>query len=175
MPDMEVKMIYRKDRYLRGGDHSPFLAAGYPAIRFSEPTEIFKWQHQDVRVEDGIQYGDLPEYVDYDYTAKVTKINAANLASLALAPALPQNVGMIASRLENDTRLKWSPNTEPDLAGYMVVWRESSAPFWQYSQSVGLDTTTTIEKFSKDNYLFGVMAVDKDGHFSPAVYPAPTR
>lgn len=175
MPDFNVDLIYRKDRYLRGGDHSSFLDEGYPAVRFTEPHENFNHQHQDVRKEDGIQYGDLPEFVDYDYVAKVTRLNGASLAELANAPARPQDVGVIVSNLTNNTTLRWSSNKEPDLKGYEIVWRSTHLPYWDHSKFVGDTTRYTIKGVSKDNYLFGVRSVDKYGNKSPAVYPLPAR
>lgn len=174
VPQMKVTVVYRKDRYLRGGDHSPFLERGFAAVRMTEPNEDYRRQHQNVRKENGIQYGDLPEFVDFNYVAQVTRINAVALASLALAPAAPTNVQM-ELRLENDTTIKWDANKEPDIAGYQIVWRETTAPFWQNKISVGNVTRYTLKKLSKDNYLFGVQAVDKDGNASVAVYPRPAR
>lgn len=170
---MNVNIIYRSDRYLRGGDHMPFLDEGYPAVRFTEPHEDYRHQHQDVRVENGVQYGDLPRYLDYTYIANVTRINAAALATLALAPASPSNVAMETKKLTNNTTLYWNTNHEPDLAGYRIVWRNTNAPYWQFAKTVGPDSTATIDNTSKDNYLFGVEAIDKAGHRSPAVYPLP--
>ena len=172
---MNVNIIYRRDRYLRGGDHSPFLARGYAAVRMTEPNEDYKHQHQKVRTENGVKYGDLPEFVDFKYVAQVTRINAASLASMALAPASPSDVGMDTSRLENDTTLVWQANKEPDLAGYQIVWRETTSPFWQHKVSAGNVTRYSVKGVSKDNYLFGVQAVDKDGNASVAVYPLPVR
>ena len=172
---MTVNVIYRKDRYLRGGDHSPFLDRGFAAVRMTEPNEDYKHQHQKVRTENGVQYGDLPEFVDFNYIAQVARVNAAGLANLALAPATPANVEVETAQLENDTRLRWEANKEPDLAGYQIVWRETTAPFWQHKQFVGNVTTFTIKGMSKDNVLFGVQAVDKDGNTSVAVYPRPFR
>src|SRR5215204_198067 len=122
---MDVVMVYRRDRYGRGGDHIPFLERGYPAVRFTEPNEEFKHQHQNVRVENGVQYGDLPEFVDFVYVANVARVNAASLAALALAPSRPKGVTIVATRLTNDTDLRWDANKEPDLAGYEIVWRET--------------------------------------------------
>lgn len=173
VPGMTVDIIYRKDRYLRGGDHSPFLEAGYPAVRMTEPNEDFRHQHQDVRQENGVQFGDLPEFVDFEYVAQVARINAASLGALALGPAAPRGVEMETKELTNDTTLHWQANQEPDLAGYEVVWRETTAPLWQRSISSGKETRLTVPKVSKDNYLFGVAAVDQEGNRSPAVYPAP--
>ncbi|HEX8186058.1 MAG TPA: M28 family metallopeptidase, partial [Blastocatellia bacterium] len=170
-----VTVIYRKDRYLRGGDHSPFLERGFPAVRMTEPNEDFKHQHQEVRKENGVQYGDLIEFVDFNYIAQVARVNAVALASLALAPAAPVNVEVETVRLENDTTLKWEAGKEPDIAGYQIVWRETTAPFWQHKQPAGNVTRYTVKGVSKDNYLFGVQAVDKDGNASPAVYPRPYR
>lgn len=173
VPSMHVTVIYRLDRFLRGGDHSPFVARGYPAVRMSEPNEIYQHQHQDVRKEHGIQYGDLPEYDDFNYIAQVTRVDAAALASLALAPAQPKKVEMDAFKLDNNTTLRWEANTEPDLAGYVVVWRETTAPFWQHSKFVGKVTTYTMKNMSKDNFIFGVESIDKQGNASQAVYPVP--
>jgi len=173
--DLTPNMIYRKDRYLRGGDHSAFLDKGYPAIRISEPHEYYERQHQDVRKEDGVQYGDLPKFVDYPYVAKVTELNAAALGVLANAPARPAEVGIEVSELENNTTLRWKANGEPDLKGYEIVWRNTHAPYWEHSEFVGDTTTYTIEGVSKDNYLFGVRSVDQLGYKSPAVYPLPYR
>jgi hypothetical protein len=173
--DFRVDVIWRRDRYLRGGDHFPFLEAGYPALRFTEPLENWHHQHQDVRVENGIQYGDLPEFVDFAYVANVARVNAAALASLALAPAAPRDVEMETIRLEADTTLRWAANAEPDLAGYRIVWRDTTAPDWQHSRDVGNVVRFTLQGISKDDFLFGVQAVDRDGNASPATYPKPYR
>jgi len=170
----KVNIIYRRDRYLRGGDHSPFLDRGYAAVRFTEQNENFAHQHQTVRVEDKVQYGDTMAFDDFDYIAKVARVNAAALASLALAPAAPQKVQVKTAKLDNNSELVWQANTEPDLAGYRVVWRETTAPQWQGAVYVGNDTHY-LSKLSKDNYLFGVEAVDKDGNVSVASYPLPLR
>lgn len=174
VPGFKVNVIQRADRYLRGGDHMPFLAQGYAALRFTEPNEDFAHQHQDVRVENGVQYGDLPQFVDYDYVAKVTRVNAAALASLALAPAAPAQVQVRTAKLENATTLVWQPNTEPDLAGYRVVWRATTADQWQGAQDVGNVTEARLA-LSKDNVFFGVQAIDRDGNVSVATYPTPLR
>ncbi|MEP6636860.1 MAG: M20/M25/M40 family metallo-hydrolase, partial [Acidobacteriota bacterium] len=143
VPAMHVMMIYRRDRYLRGGDHIPFLERGYPAVRFTEPNEDYRHQHQNVRIEDGIQYGDLPEFVDFAFIADVARINAANLATLALAPARPKVVEILTARLTTDTDLSWEANREPDLAGYEIVWRETTSPVWTDSRAVGNVTSYT--------------------------------
>ena len=170
---MHVDMIYRQDRYLRGGDHMAFVQRGFTAVRFSEPNENFRHQHQHVRTEDGAVYGDLLEYVDFEYIARVARVNGAALATLALAPAAPSDVRMVLRGLSNNTDLAWEANKEPDVAGYRVVWRETTSPVWQWSLDVGNVTEITMEGISKDNYLFGVQAVDKHGFASPAVYPLP--
>jgi Zn-dependent M28 family amino/carboxypeptidase len=170
----KVNVIYRRDRYLRGGDHMPFLQNGFAALRFTEPNENFDHQHQNLRTENGKVYGDLPEYDDFNYIAKVAKVNAAALASLALAPAVPRNVQVRTDKLENSSTLVWEANKEPDLAGYRLVWRDTTSPVWQGSEFIG-NVTETTTKLSKDNYFFGVQAVDKDGNLSPATYPTPKR
>lgn len=175
IPDLKVNVIYRKDRYLRGGDHSPFLEQGYAAVRFSEPHEHYERQHQDVREEGGVQYGDLPQFVDYPYIGKVARLNAAALATLANAPEQPREVGIDISRLENNTTLVWKANDEPDLKGYEIVWRSTNQPFWEHQRMAGDTTRYTVEGVSKDNYIFGVRAVDQYGNRSPAVYPLPVR
>lgn len=174
VPGFKVSIVQRRDRYLRGGDHMPFLERGFAALRFTEPNEDFTHQHQNVRKEGDKQFGDLPEYNDYNYIAKVTRVNAAALASLSLAPAAPQKVQMRTAKLENDSSLVWQANPEPDLAGYRIVWRETTAAQWQGSQDVGNVTEATV-KLSKDNYFFGVQAIDKDGNVSVATYPTPLR
>ncbi|WP_413675456.1 M28 family peptidase [Massilia cellulosiltytica] len=174
VPNFKVNIIYRRDRYLRGGDHSPFLDAGYAAVRFTEPHEDFNHQHQDLRTENGRKIGDLVEYVDPEYVAQVARVNAASLASLALAPAAPQDVKVKTANLDNGTDLVWKANAEPDLAGYRIVWRDTTAAQWQGSKFVGNVTTYRVD-LSKDNLLFGVQAVDKDGNVSPATYPFPAR
>ena len=173
VPQMKVMLIYRRDRYGRGGDHNPFLERGFPAVRFTEVNEEYKHQHQNVRIEGGVQYGDLPEFVDFPYVANVARVNAASLAMLALAPSRPRNVVILTARLSNDTDLKWDANKEPDLAGYEIVWRDTTSPVWTNSQSIGNVTSYTMKGMSKDNYFFGVRAVDKDGNRSPVTYPKP--
>lgn len=175
VPQFKVTMIYRRDRYGRGGDHIPFLERGYPAVRFTEVNEEFRHQHQNVRVENGVQFGDLPEFVDFAYVANVARVNAASLAALAWAPARPHGVTILAQRLSNDTELRWDANKEPDLAGYEIVWRETTDAVWTNSKPVGNVTTFTMKGMSKDNYFFGVRAVDKDGNKSPVTYPRPQQ
>lgn len=171
----KVWMIYRRDRYLRGGDHIPFVEKGFTAVRITESDEDYTHQHQNVRTENGVFYGDTPEFVDFEYTANVARVNLIALANLAAAPAKPKNVGIVTARLTNDTDLKWDANTDGDLAGYEVVWRDTTSPEWTHSVNVGNVTTYTAKGMSKDNYFFGVRAVDKDGNKSPVVYPRPMR
>lgn len=173
VPGFGVTLIHRRDRYLRGGDHIPFLEQGYPALRLTEPNEDFRHQHQDVRQEAGVQYGDLPEFVDFEYVAKVARVNLAALISLAMAPAAPVGVKMHTEQLENDTRLSWQASPEADLAGYRIVWRDTTASVWQGSMLVGKVLDYRVKGKSKDNYLFGVQAVNKEGYVSVASYPLP--
>lgn len=172
VPGMKVWLIYRRDRYGRGGDHQPFLERGYAAVRFTEPNENYNHQHQNVRIEKGVQYGDLPEFDDFNYIADVARVNAAALASLASAPARPKNV-LVESGLANDTNLTWEANKESDLAGYEIVWRDTTEALWTNSRWVGNVTSYAMEGMSKDNAFFGVRAVDKQGNRSPATYPKP--
>ncbi|WP_435587528.1 M20/M25/M40 family metallo-hydrolase [Micromonospora aurantiaca (nom. illeg.)] len=169
---MDVRVIYRRDRYLRGSDHISFLREGWPAGRFTEPNEDFAHQHQDVRVVDGVQYGDLPEFCDFGYIARVARVNAATLWSLAQAPGTPKGVTVVTTNLTNDTTLRWQRGPEPDLAGYEVVWRETTSDQWQKVLPVGDVTEVTVD-LSKDNVFFGVRAVDRDGHRSPVAFPKP--
>jgi Zn-dependent M28 family amino/carboxypeptidase len=172
VPSMKVWMIYRRDRYGRGGDHQPFLERGYAAVRFTEPNENYQHQHQNVRIENGIQYGDLPQFDDFNYIANVARVNAASLAALASAPARPKTV-TFPNTLSNDTPIKWDANKEPDLAGYEIVWRDTTAATWTNSRAVGNVNTYTMKGMSKDNYFFGVRAIDKEGNRSPVTYPRP--
>lgn len=174
-PLFKATLVYRRDRYGRGGDHIPFLENGYAAVRFTEPHEDYTHQHQSVKMVDGEQYGDLPEFVDYGYVANAARINLITLASLAFAPAKPKGVTILTGRLTNDTDLKWEANKDADLAGYEIVWRDTTAPFWTNSKWVGNVTSYTLKEMSKDNYFFGVRAVDKQGNKSPVVYPRPGR
>ncbi|MDN3026408.1 M20/M25/M40 family metallo-hydrolase [Streptomyces sp. S.PB5] len=170
---MNVRVIYRRDRYRRGGDHIPFLERAYPAARFTEPAEDFAHQHQDVRVdESGKQYGDLPEFCDFGFIARVAKVNGAALWTLAQAPGTPRGAKIITTNLTNSTELVWTRGTEPDLAGYEVVWRETTAPEWTHVIPVG-DVTRHEVDLSKDNVFFGVRAVNTKGLKSPVAFPDP--
>lgn len=172
VPPMHADLIYRSDRFLRGGDQQSFSDQGFAAVRFVEMRENYDHQHQDVRVEGGIQYGDLQQYMDFDYLARVTKMNVAALATLALGPATPQHVEMVNKQLGYDTTLRWS--VVPGAASYEIVWRDTTAPLWEHVQDAGDVTTATI-KVSKDECIFGVRAVDAQGHRTPAVFPVPVR
>src|SRR5581483_6473161 len=169
---LEPMLIFRPDRYLRGGDHSAFNEQGFAAVRFTEYRENFNHQHQNVRTENGIQYGDLLEFVDFDYVARVARLNALTLGALAAAPAPPSEVKLVATKLDNDSTLKWRPSH--GASGYEVLWRATTAPTWEHVQSVG-DTTTATLQVSKDNVVFAVRAVDTAGHRSLAVVPVPER
>jgi hypothetical protein len=173
IPKMNVWIIYRRDRFLRGSDNGPFLDQRYPAVRLTEPNEDYRHEHQNVRVENGVQFGDLPEFVDFDYTANVTRGNLASLAALADGPAAPKGVKVEAATLTVETSLEWEANTEPDLAGYEIVYRDTNAPYWEHSIPVGNVTSFTVQGITKDNFLFGVRAVDRDGNRSVVTFPVP--
>jgi peptidase M28-like protein/fibronectin type III domain protein len=171
--NFEVTLVFRRDRYGRGGDHNAFLQRGYPAVRFTEPNEDFTRQHQRVREEDGVKYGDVIEMVDFPYIAQVARVNAAAMASMALAPASPSDVSFKSSRQEYNTTLTWKPNAEPDVSGYRVVWRETYQPFWQRGVDVGSVAEYVMKGLSKDDYFFAVQAIDKDGNASAPSFPKP--
>lgn len=171
--NFEVTLVFRQDRYGRGGDHIPFLQRGYPAVRFTEPNEDFTRQHQRVREENGIKYGDVIEMVDFPYIAQAARVNAAAMASMALAPASPSEVSFRSSRQEYNTTLKWKPNAEPDVAGYRIVWRETYQPFWRRGVDVGNVTEYVMKGLSKDDYFFAAQAIDKDGNVSLPSFPKP--
>ncbi|MDX1407734.1 MAG: peptidase M28, partial [Saprospiraceae bacterium] len=170
MTNLRAIMIYRLDRFGRGGHHRPFNDAGFPGVRIMETHEHYDRQHQDLRVEDGIAYGDVIEGVNFDYAARLTAVNAITLASIAMAPPAPGNV-MIGGAVRPSTRLMWDPVDDPDLAGYKVYWRDTTAPQWQHSRWVGKATDYTLENIIIDNYLFGVSSVSKDGTESVVQFP----
>lgn len=171
---LDIKPIYRRDRYLRGGDHTPFSQQGYTAVRITEMNEDFNRQHQDVRKEKGTDYGDLPDFADYDYTQKVARMNLSVLANLALAPGRPQNVGIVTSGLTNKTQLKWeTPKGGKAPAGYYILMRETTSPYWE--KKIFVSGTSAEIGYSKDNYLFAVQSVDAEGHESIPVFPKPVR
>jgi hypothetical protein len=166
------ELIYRADRFLRGGDQESFTAQAYPAIRFVEPVENFAHQHQSVRIENGVQYGDLERFMDFDYLAQVTRTNVAVLAALATAPARPAKAWISTKSLTNDTTLGWSP--VPGAAGYQVVRRKTTEPLWTSTTPAGNVTAITVP-YSKDNFLFGVRSMDAAGHASVVTFPVPQR
>jgi hypothetical protein len=172
---IRVMQVWRRDRYGRGGDHIPFAERGYAAVRFTEPNENYRHQHQNVRTENGVVYGDLPEFVDFDYVAKVARVNAAALAALALSPSPPVNVRIVTARLTTDTDLRWQPGDPSEVAGYEIVWRATDEPTWKHRRAVGSVTSYTVQGLSKDNFLFGVRAMGKDGRRSIVSYPRPGR
>jgi len=167
-------LVFRLDRYLRGGDHLSFLQQGFTAVRFTEFREDFHHQHQNVRTENGVEYGDLTKFVDFDYVAHVARLNAATLASLASAPAPPANVHLLTKDLENDSTLTWEASPGGRGAKYEVLWRATTSPEWEHVQKVGSELRTTL-KLSKDNVIFAVRAVDVEGHRSLPVVPSPAR
>jgi hypothetical protein len=167
-------LIFRLDRYLRGGDHYSFNQQGFSAVRFTELREDFHHQHQNVRTENGIEYGDLAKFVDFDYVAHVARLNAATLASLASAPAPPAHVHLQAKDLENDSTLTWEASPGGRVAEYEILWRDTASPEWEHVQKVGAVLRTTL-KLSKDNVIFAVRAVDDQGHRSLPVVPTPER
>jgi len=175
LTDMNVRVVWRRDRYLRGSDHLSFQQHGYPAARFTEPRENFDHEHQNVQIVDGVQFGDLIDFVDFDYTARVAKVNAAALWSLATAPGTPKGVQIHTTPPgtfsgTNLTTLSWTANPEADLAGYEVVMRETTSADWTSALDVGNVTTVTLD-IAKDNVQFGVRAVDQDGNRSPVAFP----
>ncbi len=174
--DLPVKpmLIFRPDRFLRGGDHTAFNEAGFPAVRMTEVYENYDHQHQDVRTEDGKQFGDLPEFVDPGYIADVAKLNATAIVHLANAPSTPANARIIVAELTNNTTLRWEASPESDVAGYEIVWRETTSFDWQDAIDVGNTTEGTLE-LSKDNWFFGVRAYDKAGYRSPVAFPIAAR
>jgi hypothetical protein len=173
LPTLEARMIYRLDRFGRGSDHTPMFLAGYPAVRLSETHEDYTRQHQDLRVEDGVEYGDVPDAMDFGYLARITALNAATLAALSWAPPAPENV-TVAGAVQPHTTLRWSAPAGA-VAGYRVYWRDPAAPYWEYSRWVGNVTEATLENVVIDNHFFGVAAVSAGGHESRAVYPLPGR
>ena len=169
-PNLDAMMIYRLDRFGRGGHHRPFNDEGFPAVRIMEAHEHYDRQHQDIRVENGREYGDVISGVDFDYAAKMTSLNAAVLASLAWAPPAPGNV-RIAGAVRASTTLSWDPVHDPNLLGYKVYWRLTTDSQWRWSRWVGDVTGFTMENLVIDNYLFGVAAVGRDGNESPVAFP----
>ncbi|HYE55925.1 MAG TPA: M20/M25/M40 family metallo-hydrolase [Chitinophagaceae bacterium] len=173
VPNLEVVMVYRNDRFLRGGDHTSFVQKGYTAVRITEMNENFEHQHQDVRKEKGVQYGDLPEFMDFEYLRKNTALNLANLANLTKSPGLPQEVRIEVRGLGNSTLLNWKAPKSGKAFGYYVLVRETYQPFWQ-KKFFTRDTSLRLP-YSKDNYFFAVQAVSQDGNEGLPVIPTPGR
>jgi len=167
-------LVFRLDRFLRGGDHYSFNQQGFAAVRITEFREDFHHQHHNVRTENGVEYGDLTKFVDYDYVSHVARLNAATLASLAAAPAQPANVNILTTDLENDTTLTWEASPGGLATEYEVLWRATTSSAWEHAQNVGSATRATL-KLSKDNVIFAVRALDKAGHRSLPVVPVPER
>jgi hypothetical protein len=172
--NLEVVLVYRPDRFLRGGDHLPFSQAGFPAVRVCEMNENYNYQHQDVRVEKGVQYGDLPEFVDYEYMRKNACLNLASMANLAWAPHVPEQVSVLVKELTNKTDLQWkAPAKGKKPHGYNVLMRSTSHSVWE--RKFFVQGTEISLPYSKDNHFFAVQAVDEQGHESMPVIPEPVR
>lgn len=173
IPNLDTMVVYRLDRFGRGGHHRPFNDLGYPGVRIMETNENYNRQHQDLRVEDGIRYGDTIDGVNFDYAAKLTALNAVSLAGMAWAPSPPAQV-KIKGAVQPSTTLSWAEldvKQNPHLAGYKIYWRYTDAPQWQFSRFVGNVTEFTLDNVVIDNYFFGVASVSKDGFESPVVFP----
>jgi hypothetical protein len=170
LPNVNARLIYRLDRFGRSGDHVPFFERGFPAIRFTEANEDYKREHQTVRVEKGVEYGDLPRFVSPDYLRLVASVNAVALVTAACAPAAPRNV-KASGAVTNDTTMSWDAVVAADLAGYELVIRETTADDWEKVIPVGNVTRYTLTDFTIDNVFIGVRAVDKDGNRSPVRTP----
>lgn len=171
--NIEVVMVYRNDRFLRGGDHTAWVENGFAAVRITEMNENYTHQHQDVRIEKGIAYGDLAEYMDFEYLRKNTAVNLSTLANLAKAPSMPADVKIDVQRLGNSSRLYWQPSLHGSIKGYYVMMRETTSAFWQKKYFTA--STEMVLPFSKDNYFFAVQAVNEDGNESLPVVPAVGR
>ena len=170
MPEMNPLMIYRLDRFGRGGHHRPFNDVGYAGIRIMEAHENYVMQHQDIRIENGIAYGDVISGVDFEYAKKLTAVNAINLASLAWAPPAVKNLS-IGGIVQASAKFKWEKVKDPNVKGYKIYWRDTTSPIWQYERFVGDVDTHTLEGIVIDNYFFGVSTVGKNGFESPVVFP----
>jgi hypothetical protein len=171
--NLEVVMIYRSDRFLRGGDHLPYLQNGFPAVRITEMNENYTRQHQDVREENGIKYGDVAEHIDFEYLRKNTSLNLSNLANLAKAPSEPEDVKIEVKRLSNTTTLSWDSPKNGKVKGYYILMRETSSPVWQ-TKLFSTKNEITLP-YSKDNYFFAVQSVNESGNESLPVMPGIKR
>ncbi|MFT2091014.1 M28 family metallopeptidase [Paraglaciecola sp. 2405UD69-4] len=175
IPNLDTMLVYRLDRFKRGGHHRPFNMEGFPALRIMETNEHYNRQHNDIRIEDGVEYGDVISGVDFDYAAKLTSLNAVSLASMAWAPSPPAKVEIFGA-VEPDTKLTWAAASSDEkdiIKGYKVYWRYTDQPQWQFSQYVGNVTEYTLQNVVIDNYYFGVASVSKEGYESPVVFPGP--
>jgi hypothetical protein len=173
--DTGVKLVWRRDRFLRGGDQISWLEHGWPAVRFTEPNENFNHEHQDVRVENGVQYGDLLEFVDFRYLARVTRVVGSSLLALSRSPRAPLHSRVITAELSSDTQLRWDANPESDVIGYEVVWRDSTEPLWTHARWAGNVTDYTIAGVNKDDVQLGVRAIDREGNRSPVAPTVPAE
>lgn len=171
--NLEVVMIYRNDRFLRGGDHIPYVENGFTAVRITEMNENYTHQHQNVRMENGIQYGDLPQFMDFEYLRKNTAMNLSNLANLSKAPPVPDSVKIETRRLTNTSSLSWLPPKNGKVKGYYILMRETTSPLWQ--KKIFTSETTMSLPYSKDNYFFAVQAVNETGNESLPVVPGVAR
>jgi hypothetical protein len=171
MPEMNPMMIYRLDRFGRGGHHRPFNDLGYAGIRIMEAHENYTQQHQNIREENGIKYGDVVEHVNFDYAAKLTAVNAINLASIAWAPPAPSEV-KIGGIVEPSAKFKWKKNNDPNSKGYKIYWRDTTSPTWDHSRFVGNVDNYVLDGIVIDNFFFGIATVGKNGHESPVVFPS---
>jgi Peptidase family M28 len=169
--NLEVVMVYRNDRFLRGGDHTPFVNRGYAAVRFTEMNENYYHQHQDVRIENGIQYGDLTEFIDFEYLRKNSCMNLSNLANLAKSPSMPQDVKVETKKLTNLTNLSWKAPKTGKVKGYYILIRETTSAVWQ--KKIFCADTKADLPYSKDNYFFGVQSISDDGNEGLPVVPTP--
>jgi Peptidase family M28 len=169
--NLEVVMVYRNDRFLRGGDHTPFVNRGYAAVRITEMNENYYHQHQDVRIENGIQYGDLTEFIDFEYLRKNTAMNLSNLANLSKSPTMPQEVKVETKKLTNYTIINWASPKTGNVKGYYVLIRETTSAVWQ--KKIFCTATTITLPYSKDNYFFAVQSISPDGNESLPVVPSP--
>jgi hypothetical protein len=170
IPNLDVMMIYRLDRFGRGGHHRPFNEVGFPGVRIMETNEHYDRQHQDIRQEGNRPFGDVISGVDFDYAAKMTALNAVSLAAMAMAPAPPTNV-KIEGMVSPDTTLKWQKVI--GATGYKIYWRLTTEPQWRWSRDTGDVTEFTLKNVVIDNYIFGVASVSADRHESPVVFPGP--
>ena len=171
--NLQVVMVYRNDRFLRGGDHTPYVQKGYAAVRFTEMNENYYHQHQDVRKENGIQYGDLEEFIDFEYLRKNVCMNLSNLANLAKSPSMPQEVKIEVRKLSNYTSLSWKAPKSGSVKGYYILMRETTSAFWQ--KKIFTAQTEINLPYSKDNYFFAVQSVSNDGNEGLPVVPTVGR